>query len=313
MADSKLVQTILYAGGPFFVYPWKPLLNVTQGSTYQAAYTHFRRDHQYPGNLAAHMACLYYQLLSNFALLTHADEYVINHFPRLLGGKVLGQVGPVSTLCSVGWAAQLVFAPSPLVVKVGSLASLTVAQLMGTTVSSQWIPLLLGQGLLEAFAINVLQGKEAVPSKMFVLKTLCYAAVRTAVAMGFLRIRGSLVAYSKPIALALMLFQGFRSYKKPVPDAFSPFGVIGWVFAVLTNQPAIYFWSCAFTASIMQGTSHKLSGEQATLVALNNGSGVNLTHEVSHTGYFPNLLLHSVYQSFTGRMPFFLQPGKESH
>ena len=45
--------SFLPAGGPFFAYPWKPLWNRLEGSTYDIAYMHFRRDH-------VCMLCMYY-------------------------------------------------------------------------------------------------------------------------------------------------------------------------------------------------------------------------------------------------------------
>ena len=63
-------------------------------------------------------------------------------------------------------------------------------------------------------------------------------------------------------------------------------------YALLTAQPAAFFWSCGFLASSLQGCAHKFTQELPTLPQLKN----NLPHELSHTTYFPNLLFQAMLE-----------------
>ena len=68
-----LLSVLLYAGAPFFAWPWKPMLNGIIGAKYARAYKHFRADHSDRRNLQGHFACLLLQLFANFALLYALD------------------------------------------------------------------------------------------------------------------------------------------------------------------------------------------------------------------------------------------------
>eukprot|EP00932_Pfiesteria_piscicida_P015100 SRR837773.27092.p2 GENE.SRR837773.27092~~SRR837773.27092.p2 ORF type:complete len:101 (-),score=28.55 SRR837773.27092:78-380(-) len=89
-------------------------------------------------------------------------------------------------------------------------------------------------------------------------------------------------------------FGGGKATKSPFI-----FGLVGWILSVLTDQPWLFFYSGGFLASLSQGVAHHFAGEEGTLPQL-----ANIADEFAHTTYFPNLLLHSVYQSLTsGRGP----------
>jgi hypothetical protein len=70
-------------------------------------------------------------------------------------------------------------------------------------------------------------------------------------------------------------------------------GLFGWAIAVATDQSALFFYSCGFIATLLQGVSHEVSGEKATLPQLNN-----VHDEYAHVTFFPALLLQSAIQTF---------------
>jgi hypothetical protein len=76
---EHLTQSLLYAPGTFFCFPWKPIINQIIGDSYSVGYFHFRRDHHGKVNLACHIACLILQVLSNFGLLNCIDLYFQSH------------------------------------------------------------------------------------------------------------------------------------------------------------------------------------------------------------------------------------------
>ena len=72
---------------------------------------------------------------------------------------------------------------------------------------------------------------------------------------------------------------------------------MGSVLGILLNQHLLSSSSSAFIATALQGLAHALSGEQATLVKLQDSpdGAAKLAYEWSHVVYFPNLLLHSLF------------------
>ena len=42
---TPLKRSVLYAFGPFYCHPAKPVLNLIWGDGYAVGYKHFRRDH----------------------------------------------------------------------------------------------------------------------------------------------------------------------------------------------------------------------------------------------------------------------------
>ena len=68
-------------------------------------------------------------------------------------------------------------------------------------------------------------------------------------------------------------------------------------------EPALHYWSCAYSAMGLQGASHDTSGQEATLLKLQGESSgaEKIAFEWSHVTYFPNMLFHSIYQSINAK------------
>jgi hypothetical protein len=89
-AQSALTRAVskclLFSCGPFFCYPWKPIVNEIQGVEYTVANKHFWQQHKDTWNLLWHVVCLFFQLWSNFAFLSAAEPLLL----QWLGGQKFG-------------------------------------------------------------------------------------------------------------------------------------------------------------------------------------------------------------------------------
>lgn len=77
-------------------------------------------------------------------------------------------------------------------------------------------------------------------------------------------------------------------------------GCVGWLLALLTDQPAMAFYGSGYVASLLQGVAHEQTGEKANLPELAKRSGPQKAgDEHAHTAFFPCLILHSAHESLT--------------
>jgi hypothetical protein len=91
--------------------------------------------------------------------------------------------------------------------------------------------------------------------------------------------------------------------------------VVGHIISALVDNSTLFLFCSAFTATLFQGLSHALSGEEGTLVVLQGGSLIitvptiyvmcpaaeksadaKLAYEWSHVVFFPNILLHACFR-----------------
>ncbi|CAK0909112.1 unnamed protein product [Prorocentrum cordatum] len=75
----------------------------------------------------------------------------------------------------------------------------------------------------------------------------------------------------------------------------TPFHIalLGPSLAIVSNQPWLYFYSCGYFATVLQGLAHEVSTEAPTLPRL-----ANLAEELGHTVHFPTILLQTAYSKF---------------
>jgi len=287
---------MIYAGGPFFAYPWKPLWNRLEGSTYEIAYKHFRRDHSDNLDLVLHCIALFYQLGSNYAVLNELDRVArpLFGFPTLEDkeGKATS-IGPVSGVTSLLWAYELVQTPAPMVVKLGSVAMIAGAYSSKGLLEKHWEACISVQGVLEGIAIHLLLLQKS-PSDYKGMAATILARMLLEKLVD--KNKGSLSKHSQTVKVSVAVGMATVVVLSGTDKKFFSlpflFGLIGWVLAKLTGQKWIYFWSCGYMASLCQGIAHNYTGELATLPQLSV-----IADDLAHTTYFPNLLLQSVYQS----------------
>jgi hypothetical protein len=107
--------------------------------------------------------------------------------------------------------------------------------------------------------------------------------------------------------VVIMLFLIAAGLKKPlVPLVIAGMLICRAASVAVGNETlagrALFFWHCAFFASLGQGISHKITNEKATLMNLEDeaDSAARTAFEWAHVTYFPNLLVQSISETATG-------------
>ena len=92
-----------------------------------------------------------------------------------------------------------------------------------------------------------------------------------------------------------------------VPDPVKPVTIAGAfgcrIAAELTGQQWLLFYSCAFVGMVLQGRSHDITKQQATLLNIEetvSDKQKKIRFEWAHVTYFPSMLFHSLLQTGTG-------------
>lgn len=287
LSVSRMNQSILYAAGPFFAYPYKPVLNVAFGGGYEKSFKHFRMQHMDGMNLFYHCLCMIWQLSSNYALLGEIDDF-------------FDTGSTVRTLTSAIWSLHLLTtSPTPLAVKVLSLASVLGAHVwMGSMFAQNWRTILFFQGFIEAAAVQLMsKGKRIKIDASYI----CFFIFRTVLWKVVCDNEGILKEHSRTIVsglLILLLILG--ATRKPIAKTVS-MGLYGWIVAMLCGSKAMYFWSCGMMATLCQGVAHNISGESGTLQVLEASKMDTTSYELSHTVFFPNLVFQSVLEHLSGK------------
>jgi len=287
-----LLKAGIYTPSPFFFFPHKFFINETLAVPYQTSYSHFRRDHKISANLILHLFALGIQVSANFGLLHFID-------------KKLGFQTPVVTISSgLSWLFILLKSPSPSLVKILSSLSIFGAYSLGDTLLQapyfemfrQFLMLLEG-AVIGHYLLKLKKVKH-------VLAAFAIAALYNGVTFGM----SMLKKYISPTALfcinALCLIHQVKGSEDPTNPKSSisvyKFPLFGIPLAALTDQKWMILYSAGFIGSTLQGMSHDITGERATLVQLEE-QGNALPQEMAHATFFPNLLFHSCLDSILAK------------
>lgn len=300
--QTRLAATLMYAGGPFFCYPGKPQLNSLWGDSYEVAYKHFRRDHFGKTNLGCHTVCLFFQVFGNFALLFELDQAL----PSL---QFIPGIRLLSALSLLSWLIALIPSPAHPQCTVVSAAVLVGGYIIAPFIQPEafeWTIILSFISVMATFQGKTGLGLEGFQwgkkgSTVFTIALYTiwltiwhfYASVATNILVDYAFVVIPLYLVGL-IALAMSLRDPL------IPIVF--FGAfIGRALYISTGVKAIYYLSCAFTASLSQGISHSMSGERATLINLQDvdSTVAKIKFEWAHVVFFPNLLLQSFLTTFT--------------
>src|SRR3989338_5630300 len=273
---SRFSQTLLYFFGPFYGYPWKPFVNAAAGDSYAVAYKYFRRDNQHPVNLALHSICLYFQLIGNFALLSAVDAAFppSSYLPAALHPPALpGNLLSLATLLL--WSGYLLLAPAPLLCTVAAVGSLVGCYFAGALLSGPTIEF----WTVVPFSVVLIFGLFMCPPKQTPKSPSAAKVVLIGVLwIGWLffwefvdgQIGSSLASRSRELSLGLVVCVFLLSSSRHVPEGPAIGGaLVCRLVAILTGQPILFLWGCSFTAPLLQGTAHRLTGETATLIKHN--------------------------------------------
>ena len=319
--STLLLQTLLYAPGPFFCYPWKPVVNAVAGDSYSHAYAHFRRDHNTGTNLVLHAICLVFQLTCNFALLVGIDSALDTRSWTSYSLPV------VATTTALLWGLALLPTPAPGVVTLASLASLGAAYgaacagLASTPARIGLEGLWDGSGM-DWSGVEWTAGEVVEAGVLAVFAAVLVVAIRTPKALLFgLGLVGWVLVwdavgksgvgglgkdFEREILAGLAAAMCVLAATPKVPEA----PVIGGMLLarlayVATGNVLALLVGCAYTAPFLQGIAHRLTGETATLINLNNDGtqedvATKVRFEWAHVTFFPSLALQSIHQSLFG-------------
>ena len=289
MSKEVSIKAIIYSAGPFFGYPWKPIMNAVYGGDYLESYKHFRMQHMVPIDLFYHCLCLVWQLSSNYAFLGSIDETLEKQ------GYVQPKTRIIATANSLFWAWHLVRTnPTPLSVKVLSCLCIYIAHsYAGKMFHKHWEKIVFLQGFIEAAAFQIFSGR------ISLRRYLGYLVARTAL-WKYLSTtkRGALKEYNTSITTGLISLILYNSTRQQPLSGTVSMGMYGWIIALLTDNKNTYFWSCGMTATLAQGVAHNLSREAGTLAVLENSKIDMTAYELSHVVFFPNLLFQAIHANF---------------
>jgi hypothetical protein len=313
---------LLYAPGAFFFYPWKPLVNAHIGDKYEIGYEHFHRDHSDPTNAALHIVALCLQLVGNFGLLNVVDDMIALHYPfarTILPFRFIGAF----TACI--WMRTLIISPAPALANILSCICITMAYFSSPFLAIYYneieIVAMAAFVMTQLFTGLVFSNKVDGKKKGFVelLKDILLSFVLFSLLIGVRLAAGvygggiwankntdtsagtgmistnvaSLVNIAFPVLLALIA---------KLPDPVKPVTIMGSfgcrIIAQLTSQAWPMFYSCAFVGMVLQGRSHDVTKQQATLLNIEKAEKNDLSRKIrfewAHVTYFPSLLFHSI-------------------
>ena len=292
-----ILQILLFSLGPFYVYPWKPIVNMFAGDSYKVSLKHFKEGHYGAVNLAGHFVCLFVQTFGNFGLLSIVDK-------RFVPQVVPGHDRLFSTLSAVIWGAYLATSPAPPVVTAGSIAALALAYFFGPQVPMATYEKASVFSLVAAITIsNFLFSKKKIrkPLVGFVKLLALVPGIWFAWQEIGRRYAGTQVANFAVVeagTLAVLTLLG--ALNNPVKKVVIGGMILCRLAGILTDNPVLFYLGMAFTASFFQGVTHSLTEEEATLVAIGDKGGKDaLAFEYAHVVFFPNVLLHTIYDKLT--------------
>lgn len=299
------LQCILYALGPFFCYPWKPIINGLYNNDYETAYTNFHRDHSDPLNLILHTVCLIFQLLTNFGLLHLIDQSL---------PAFLSVYSPMSRLTYVIWSVYL-YKCAKTRYNTHAILLLSVAYMLAAYVAT----------------VDILYMIETLVMLIYFVTILTYTFMRYKVKSFWLNIGAAFLCYGwitvwyyierycnnlfvnyawtiniiNVLLAVVMIITSASEYVPQLPVIVG--AVLCRIVFVLTGQPIVFALGCAFTAPLLQGLSHKITGEMATLINHNRIKIKSiLSHktklEYGHVTYFPVLAINAVMESWAKKV-----------
>jgi hypothetical protein len=276
-------QVILYAFGPFFCYPWKPVFNTFGGASYATGYKHFWLQHQDPFNLLWHLICLIYQVLGNFTLLLLVDQYLFGT------GRWISKATALIWILYLGSAKQ-----APAMARLYSLVAIGLAYQLVPYLNFSDVEYFVGGSFLVIWILQaVFRGPYIGGDAPLILLLLLVKCSFSPLLHSY---SGLFKQYSLVIGVIyLMTVSLIATRLDAVKTLIVAAALLGHLLSIFTTEDLFYFHSIAFTAMLCQGLSHELSKETATLIKLMDQSNhsAKVAYEWSHVTYFPNFLFHA--------------------
>lgn len=263
-----LSKCLLFSFGPFFCYPWKPIVNENAGVSYYIANKHFWQQHKDTYNLLWHCVCLFFQLWSNFALLERLDApvlAVINIFNRQ-ETNLLIEWRWISFVCLVLWGIALLLPRGkedcPWLGKIVSLVCLVAAYFTAYKFTGQFIELVCVGGFVCVFVLQLairgtkaltLRGTKATSTPLIlallVIKIAAYYSLMNSSYKGALaHMETSVIRAFVGSLIAMGLF-----LPDPLIFVVAYGSVAGHILSALVDNSTLFLFCSAFTATLFQG------------------------------------------------------------
>lgn len=274
----RAAQAALYSLAPFYAWPGKGGVCAALRSGYDVSQRHFSAGHRGAVNLAWHAVCLCLQLLGNFGLLAAV-------LPPAL-----------AALTALGWAATLLRRSAPRASRAPRSCSWPSRRAPPSPPTPP-----------RSSAPRWWRSPRAgcSPRPLAKAGAACAGAAAWAAvwyAVGRVAPPGAALP-ERPAAVALLLaLVALGSREDPVTATVAGGALGARLLAVLAASPALHLFSLGFLATLMQGASHALTKENATLLALQreHRGEAKVAYELAHVCFFPVLLLHAESDALAG-------------
>ena len=308
---NRILSTLLFAGAPFYFYAPKAILNKRFGCNFDVAYYHFRKNHRNAVNLTCHVLCLFLQLFGNFALLHAIDERNKDAPLRKVLPENLRGIGLFSLISALVWFnVQIRAGGIPMTIKSLSCCVIAMAFFVAPYITPEFLDAFgYGGFLLSLLLSNVASGGTIVAKsdmmKVFIgLPTLRAAFAYLEQSSTFEMYKGG---SSQTVVLCIAMAWVFGLpllMRNPIKPLVISSTILLRVAYGLTGDTRLFFLSYGFFASLLQGITHKVVKEEATLVALERkGDKAKISFEYGHVVHFPNLALSAIFDALQGVPP----------
>eukprot|EP00039_Didymoeca_costata_P020716 m.342184 g.342184 ORF g.342184 m.342184 type:complete len:297 (-) comp21083_c0_seq1:148-1038(-) len=283
----SLTRVFLFVPTLFYFYPWKPLLLLLHSCDYSKAFTNFYVQHNDSANITLHFICLILQMLGNFALLKHFDNFTELAFPYW------------SVLSIQGWITVIItseaLATSKFLAMLGVYISWALAGYVNTWPTETELNL-----VCAFFAVMFLFTSVRITPKASV-----YAIILASLYIAFI--------IASPIVQPFLTLQETGLYLFLVISAASQLpGSLWWPrtlslmtlchLATLASGHSVFLmWGIGFTGQMLQGFSHEVTEQTSTIQKLEGikTDDDRIAYECAHVTYFPCLVLDVIL----GRAP----------
>ena len=258
---------------------------------------------------------------------------------------------PISYLTAVVWIICLMCSPAPIECSSLATALVGAAYLAGPLMTAHQLELgaaaTFGAMLLLVKLLAPRLSAGGPELRLRGHKSLYFGLFALGLRLAARPWRGAWAAEAPAVNMAILLLMlGASSLAKPTVPCVLVATLLGRVAAELTAQDSLLLYCGAFAAQetarslappdapdpgrvvrpptrvpptyprqILQGISHDVCRQKATLLQhqddTRQGRAQTLGSEWSHTLYFPNLLLNSIYESLTGQKDSVLLSGED--
>ncbi|CUE71970.1 Hypothetical protein, putative [Bodo saltans] len=290
-------QLLLFASGPFYTYPWKPIINALIGHSYPVALQHFKKAHYGLVNLALHGVCLFVQVAGNFGLLRRLDELLLG----IPANSTAVNVKSLSFVSAAIWCVPLLLSPAPKLISLASTAVIFAMYVLTAGLTIPTFELLASGGFATVLILSNLlaSSKKKLPVKKVIAATVGVLGWFAGSKYLLENHWGAAATIGNALLIGNAAFFALTpALKNPLKLTVIVGATVSKLIGIATGSELVTFHSYAFFGSLCQGIAHALTKEEATLLALERESeDAKIRSEYAHVVYFPNIFLQTAYDA----------------